>query len=313
MAYRGLGRGLPLGVEAAAHRQPAHFQLLLGEHGGELLLQPTDEPGGGIDEVFGFGGLQAKGCLPGFQQLTVVDEARLPHPPQHDGATFQGEVGIDQGGIDRGGGGKAGDQRRLRQRQLIRCLGEIDPGSIGNAVGTGAEVDKIEILLKDLLLAELALDLASQGRLLQLAHQGAVLAEKDHPGQLLGDRAGTLLHRALADVATNRPQDAHRVDAIVAVEAPIFRGDESLLHQPRHLAGLQLLPGGRAGLVKHRAIGGQNGEGAGAIEAANALDIGEIGIHSDVQRHLGQGHRAPEREGHRRGFPGEGRKEARGL
>ena len=88
------------------------------------------------------------------------------------------------------------------------------------------------------------------------------MAEKDRAGKLLGDGAGALLHRALAEVAQHRPQDANVVDAIVLIEAAILSGHESLLQQQGHLAAGQLLPGSRTLLEDHFAIGRQDGEGA---------------------------------------------------
>ena len=110
-------------------------------------------------------------------------------------------------------------------------------------------------MLEDLLLAELALQLSGQQRLLELADDGAVLAEEHRARQLLRDRAGTFLHRAAAHVAQQRSADAHRIDAVVLVEAAIFRGNEGPLHQQWHLAADQLFAGGRAQLLDHLPIG----------------------------------------------------------
>ena len=141
-------------------------------------------------------------------------------------------------------------------------------------------------MLKDLLLGELTFNLACQGRLLQLPPEGAILAEKDRTGELLGDGAGALLHRALAEVAQHRPHDANVVNAIVLIKAAILSCHESLLQQQRHLAAGQLLPGSRTLLEDHFAIGRQDGEGARSRKSANAAGIGEQGIDAGDQQVL---------------------------
>ena len=115
------------------------------------------------------------------------------------------------------------------------------------------------------------------------------MAEKDRAGKLLGDGAGALLHRALAEVAQHRPHDANVVDAIVLIEAPILSGHESLLQQQGHLAAGQLLPGSRTLLEDHFAIGRQDGEGARSRKSANAAGIGEQGIDAGDQKVLAEG------------------------
>ena len=110
-------------------------------------------------------------------------------------------------------------------------------------------------MLKDLLLAELALELAGQGRLFQLAGDRAVLAEENGAGQLLGNRAGAFLKGTAGDVAQHRPADANQIDAVVLVKAAIFGGDEGPFDQLRHLATGHLVAGGGPQLLDHLAIG----------------------------------------------------------
>ena len=106
-------------------------------------------------------------------------------------------------------------------------------------------------MLEDLLLAQLALELPGQQRFLQLANDRAVLAQEHRACQLLGDGARTLLHRAPFHVAHQGSADAHRIDAVVLVEATVFCSDERPLHQQGHLAAHQLFAGGRPQLLDH--------------------------------------------------------------
>ena len=275
LAHHELGPLLPGLVQAGADREAPHLQLLLGEHLGKLLLHPADEPGGRIVVILGFGRLQGQGRGLGPIHLGIIDIARLPHPSQHDGATLEGEIGIDQRRVHRGRRRQAGDHGGLREGELVGGFGVIHPGGIGHAIGTGAEIHEIEVLLEDLLLAELALDLAGQGGLLDLAQQRAVLVEIDGARQLLGDGAGPLLHRTLLQVAEDGAADAHGVYAVVLIKAAILGGHEGLLDQLRHLAARQPVPRGGPVLEDHAAVGIQHGEGAGAVVATQPASIGQ--------------------------------------
>ena len=297
---RFLGLVLPGLVQAGADRQTTHLQLFLAEHLGQLALQPAGVPGRPAEEVFRIGGLQPQGSAIGLEQFRIGDETGFPHPLEHHAAALQGQLGIDKRRVDRRRRGQAGDQGRLRQGELVGCLGKVNPGRIGNAIGARSQIHEIEILLKDLFLAQLTLDLPGQGRLLELAHQGDVLVEKDHPGQLLGDRAGPFLDRSLADVAQTGPQDPGHVDPVVLVEAAVLRRDEGLLDDFGHLAVGELLPRRRTLLEHHLPFLGKDRQGAGPIEAADAAGIGEKGINGRDDRCLPDGH-STSQGGHQEG------------
>ena len=85
-------------------------------------------------------------------------------------------------------------------------------------------------MLKDLLFAQLTFQLQGQGCFLEFSNDGAVLAEKDRAGQLLGDGAGAFPHRSLPDVGDHRAGNSPAIDAVVVKEAPVFCGDKSLLN-----------------------------------------------------------------------------------
>ena len=293
LVHNELGPLLPSLVEAGADRETTHFEFFLAEHLGQLLFHPADEPGRRIGVVLRFGRLQGQGRGLGPIQLGIIDEARLPHSPQHDGATLEGQVGIDQRRVHRGGRWQAGDQGGLREGELLGGFREIHPGGIGHAVGAGAEVHEVEVLLEDLLLAELALDLAGEGGLLDLAPEGAVLVEVDGAGQLLGDGASPLLHRTLSQVAHHGADNAHGVHAAVLVEAAIFGGHEGLLDQFWHLAARQPLPRRRSVLEQHGPIRIQHGEGAGAVVATQPPGIGQQEVDAGHKGALAEGRPHP--------------------
>ena len=256
-------------------------------------------------EILGLRRVQAQRGGLGLRQLGIVDVARLAHAPQHDGAPLQREFRIDERRIDRGRRWHAGDQGRLRQGQLLRRLGEVHPGGVGDAVGAGAQVDDIDVLLEDLLLAELTLDLAGQQRFLQLAPEGPVLAQEDRARQLLGDRARTLLHRALAEVAQARPQDADGIDAVVLVEAAILGRHERLADQQRHPPGGQFFARGRPLFDDHLAVGVEHRERARPAEGVDPVGVGQGAVDRRGDGRLAEGHTDPD------GCGGEGRHQHR--
>ena len=184
------------------------------------------------------------------------DEPGLKHAVEHHTASFPGQFGIHQRRVHRGGWGQACDQGGLRKIELVGRLGEVDPGGIGQAVGAGAEINVVEVLLENLLLAELTFELVSQGRFLELARQRAVLTKKHCAGQLLGDCAGSFSNSALADVSHHGSSDSPEIHAVVVVEAAIFRSDEGLLHQQRHLPRLDFFAGGRPELLNDSPVAG---------------------------------------------------------
>ena len=75
------------------------------------------------------------------------------------------------------------------------------------------------------------------------------------------------------------------------VEAAVLSGDEGPLHQQGHLAGDELLAGRRTELLNHLAIAGQQGQGAGAVVAADATHIRQQAVDAAGDDGLGEPHR----------------------
>ena len=223
--------------------------------------------------------MEVQRCVARLCGIGVRDESLLVHPLENHRAPLQRQVGVDQRRINRRCGGKAGNECSFGQLQLVGGLGEVDPGGIGNAIGAGAEIHVIQVLLKNLLLAQLSLELQGQGRFLQLAGDGAVLTEKDRSGQLLRDGAGSFANRPLTHVGDQSPGDSPTVDAIVVKEATVLRRNEGLLQQQGHGAGLEFVPRRWTQLLDDAAATGQQGDGPRTVEAGDATGIGERGIH----------------------------------
>ena len=109
--------------------------------------------------------------------------------------------------------------------EILRGLGEIGLGRGLDAIGLVPVEDLVEVKRQDLVLGEATLDLKRQRRLSDLAFQG-VRAPHEHPlDELLGDRAGALLHALVGQVGDRRRDDAWEVDPLMGVELPVFERD----------------------------------------------------------------------------------------
>ena len=130
-------------------------------------------------------------------------------------------------------------------------------------------------MLENLLLTELPLKLQCQSGFLQFARNGAVLAQKNDPSQLLGNRARPLTHGTLSHVGDHRPCNAPSVDAIVLKKPAVFRSDKSVLNQWRHGARLDFFSSRRTQFLDDLALGREQRDGSGSIETGDSPCIGK--------------------------------------
>lgn len=192
---------------------------------------------------------------------------------------------------------QTGNQCGFLQIELIRCLGEIHPGRIGQPIGTGTEIHVVQILLENLLLAELAFKFVGECGFLELAGDRAVLAEKHRSRQLLGDRAGAFPDGPRAYVANQCPADSPDINAVVVVEASVFRCNKGLLRQQRHLTRLDFFSGCRSQLLDHLSVAGQQCGCAGSVETVDATCIREGGIEAFQESRLSQSDSTADQDG----------------
>ena len=143
----------------------------------------------------------------------------------------------------------AGERGRLEDRELARVLAEVGACRGFDTVGAVAEVDRVQILLEDLILAELLLELDREERLADLLGDrslredvglhavgvGRVRAGVDVLHELFGDRRGSLYRAPLHHVGVGGTQDPGDVDAGVVVEAVVLGGDHGIDHVGRDL------------------------------------------------------------------------------
>ena len=134
-------------------------------------------------------------------------------------------------------------------------------------------------MLENLLLTQLPLKLERQSGFLQFAGDGAVLAQKNNPSQLLGDRARPLTHGTLSHVGDHRPCNAPNIDAIVLKKPAVFRSNKSVLNQRRHGAWFDFFSSRRTQLLDDFALGREQRDGSGSVETGDSPCIGKGRIH----------------------------------
>ena len=126
--------------------------------------------------------------------------------------------------------GQAGQQRPFLQRQLLRPLAEIAAGREFDPPGAAAEIDRVEVELENLRLAQRMLEPGGHDHLADLAVIGQVLAHQEVLHDLLGDGRAALRASGLREIADEGADQAALVDALVPVEALVFGRQERLLH-----------------------------------------------------------------------------------
>ena len=160
--------------------------------------------------------------------LCMGDEFEFLHPSEHDIALPEGCLEVVERRVTVGAADQSRQKGRLREAHVGCGFSEVGLARRLDPVETGAEVDAVHVELEDLLLGHLHLDAEGHGRLEELAVEGLAAEREAVAGQLLGDRAGPLLHPANEKVPHGRTCDAERVDSAVLVESRVFAADQGL-------------------------------------------------------------------------------------
>ena len=175
--------------------------------------------------------VQGQRRRPRLFRLLGGDAAILEHAPEDPVAAAFGGGRITVGVVIVGCLGKGREKGRFRYRQFVEGLVEVVEGGGDHAVGPVPQVDLVEIEFEDALLGERLLHPKRQDRLLDLAVQGNLVAEKEVLGHLLGDgrRADQSAARAeVSDVGDGGADDAQHVDAGMGVEVLVLGGQERM-------------------------------------------------------------------------------------
>ena len=97
-----------------------------------------------------------------------------------------------------------------------------------DAEGAAAHIGAVEIELQDLVLGQARLQPDREEGLVDLALDGALVAQEQVLGELLGDRGAALADAAGLGVGDERARGAGDVDAEMLVEAAVFGGERRL-------------------------------------------------------------------------------------
>ena len=132
-------------------------------------------------------------------------------------------------GVDARCGDDACEHSRLAKRQTRRRAAEVTVRCLVDAVVAAAEVDIVEIDLEDLGFFVAKLHVECEKELFCLACHRLVGAEEEVFDGLLRDGAGAFLYLAVLQIDERRAHHAFDVEAVVIVEALVFRGDDGIL------------------------------------------------------------------------------------
>ena len=123
-----------------------------------------------------------------------------------------------------------GEQCGLAEVEVLRGLAEVVLAGDLDTVGAASEVDRVEVVREDLVLALLLVDLERDEHLLDLAVEGVLVREVEVLHVLLGDRrpaAGVLV----GGHTDHGARETLERDAAVLVERGVLGGDRRLLHR----------------------------------------------------------------------------------
>ncbi|CAO0830651.1 hypothetical protein SMICM17S_01493 [Streptomyces microflavus] len=245
-----LGARVERGLDGEPAEVPELGALLLGlaerrVRQDRLAYVVAEEPGaadGRDAAVLRLADLQLDRGLHGLVGLGLRDGASGGHPGEDGVTALGGLLRV----VDRVVAGRrlddAGEQRGLLHLQVLGVLGEVPLRRGLDAVRLLTEERDVEVVLQDLLLAELFLDL---DRVLQFADLAAErllgglrdlllvvarLLDEDVLHVLLGEGRRALRGPAGLHVAVHRAQDALEVDRPVLVEAGVLDRDDRVLH-----------------------------------------------------------------------------------
>ncbi len=178
---------------------------------------------------------------------------------------------------------QTGDDRRFVEGDLAGGLAEIAMRRSIDAIGAGAEIDAVEIDLEQLLLGEFVLEPECELHLLDLAPEGPLGREEEILGELLRDGAAALDDMAGTHVDDGGAEQTEEIDAEMAVEAPILRGDDRVGQIFRHVAHAD-------GVAKEIAVGGQQS----AVARYQGDARSPLGVRQIASLRQGQGEIAEE-------------------
>ena len=158
-------------------------------------------------------------------------------------------------------------------------------------MGAAAEIDPVQVELKDLVLGVLVLKPDREHGLLHLSLKRAVGLEKQVLGELLGNRAAALYDPAGLDVFIHGADEAKDIDAEVLIEAAILDGHNRLRQILRQLVKTHQITLESAALGEHLTIGRKDNDAALLLRQGVKVGVGDR--EDDISRRTGAGDADP--------------------
>jgi hypothetical protein len=174
----------------------------------------------------------------------------------------------------------------LRQGQLLDRSAKIALARGLDPVGTGPEVDGIEVPGQDLLFGKPPLEPERKHHLLELARPGALRREEQVLRQLLRDRAAALDRAAGIEVRERSPDDAAQIHSPMLEEPPVLHRQNGVDQRLRDLLQLDRPPPSPATHGEHDTIGRGEIESdpAGLLEPGGQQQLVRVAEREDQSR-----------------------------
>ena len=157
-----------------------------------------------LDGVADFEGIRALHGSERRGELLLVllarDESQLAHAAEDEIPRFGGVVGVVKWRERLGALEQSGKVRALTDCHVGGIFSEIPLRGRFRTIEAAAEIDAVQVVLHDLLLAKTFFDAPGEVEFHQFALVGALAKLEGIAGELLGDRAGSLGDAALAPV-----------------------------------------------------------------------------------------------------------------
>lgn len=172
-----------------------------------------------------------------------------PHP-------FFGEIGVLRRREPRRRLHQPRQHRRLRRGQLLGLTGEIVERGSTQSIAIVAEIGVRQIAFENFVLGQPRFEPEGDQRLARFASQRALRGQEGEFGELLCDGAAALPPPA-RNIGPDGARDAARIDAPMAVKAPILDRQEGGGNMRRQFRDLDRRVDHRPHARDRRAIGGE--------------------------------------------------------
>ena len=164
-----------------------------------------------------------------FLGLSGGDDAKLFHGIQDKFLSLFGKLPVFMGGVGRGSREDACEKGGFGEGQDGGVFVEVSLAGFLDAVGTGAEVDGVEVESEDFFFVVGMLKLESEDYFFGFAAPVLLLGEEGVFCELLGNSGGTFFDVTFLDVDEAGSDDALPINSDVVIEAAVFHSDDRLL------------------------------------------------------------------------------------